>query len=143
MGDCSLYTLHIYKDTHTYTHTYIHTHTYVCIQTNKHLLTQNQDKNLPMLFFLPPFGNNSSEWSVLPIVVAAILFKSIKTYAENFARDSLEVLGRSVAAHVVGQLVVGHLGSSGVVHEPVGGAADSRHADVDADSHVPGQLCKI
>merc|ERR1719273_823685 len=56
---------------------------------------------------------------------------------EDLAGDALEVVRLGVAAHVVGQLVVGHLGSSGVVHEPVGGAADSRHADVDADSHVP------
>jgi len=39
---------------------------------------------------------------------------------ENFARDSLEVLGGGVAAHVVRQLVEGHLGTGGVEHEPVG-----------------------
>jgi len=58
---------------------------------------------------------------------------------ENLAGDALELLGGSVALHVVGELVEGHLGSGRIVHEPVGGAAHSRRTNVHADNHVPEQ----
>merc|ERR1719331_1284967 len=56
---------------------------------------------------------------------------------EDFAGESLEVLGVAVAAHVVGQLVVRHLGACGVEEEPVAGSSDGSSADVDTDGHVP------
>merc|ERR1719402_1786529 len=55
---------------------------------------------------------------------------------ENLAGKSLEVFGGSPARHVVGQLVVRHLGSGGVVDEPVSGSSNGGHADVDSNSHV-------
>merc|ERR1711936_634815 len=56
---------------------------------------------------------------------------------EDFAGESLEVLGVAVAAHVVGQLVVRHLGACGVEEEPVAGSSDGGSADVDTDGHIP------
>merc|ERR1712184_177745 len=50
--------------------------------------------------------------------------------------DSLELLGGSVALHVVGQLPEGHLGSSGVNQEPVGGGSYSGGADIGSNDHV-------
>lgn len=55
---------------------------------------------------------------------------------EDLARDSLELLGGSVALHVVGQLPEGHLGSSGVNQEPVGGGSNSGGADIGSNDHV-------
>ncbi len=59
-----------------------------------------------------------------------------ETHLENLAGDSLELLGRSVALHVVGELVEGHLGPGGIVHEPVGSAAHSGSTHVHANNHV-------
>merc|ERR1711887_229415 len=56
---------------------------------------------------------------------------------ENFAGESLEVLGVAVAAHVMCELVVRHLGASWVKEEPVAGSSDSGSADVDTNGHVP------
>ena len=55
---------------------------------------------------------------------------------EDLAGDSLELLGGSVALHVVGQLPEGHLGSSGVNQEPVGGSSNSGGADIGSNDHV-------
>ncbi len=59
-----------------------------------------------------------------------------ETHLENLAGDALELLGRSVALHVVGQLVEGHLGPGGIVHEPVGSSAHSGSTHVYANNHV-------
>ena len=55
---------------------------------------------------------------------------------ENVAAETLEFLGLGGALEEMGQLVVVHLGSSGVVEEPVGGSTDGSETDIDTDGHV-------
>jgi hypothetical protein len=60
----------------------------------------------------------------------------VRTHLEDLARDALELLRLIVALEEVGQLVVVHLGASGIVEEPVCSASDCGSTDVDTDGHV-------
>ena len=57
-------------------------------------------------------------------------------YLENVAAKALEFFGFSGALQEVRELVVAHLGSGGVIQEPIGGATDSGNTDVNTDGHV-------
>ena len=57
-------------------------------------------------------------------------------YLENVAAEALEFFGFCGALQEVRELGVAHLGSGGVIQEPIGGATNSGNTDVDTDGHV-------
>ena len=55
---------------------------------------------------------------------------------ENIAAQALELFGFIWTLQEMRELVVAHLGSGGVVQEPVGGATDSGETNIDTNGHI-------
>ena len=55
---------------------------------------------------------------------------------ENVAAETLEFLGFGGALEEMAELVIVHLGSGGVVEEPVGSSTDGGETNIDTNGHV-------